>query len=644
MTRLLTFHFQSTVTRVMKTVVREIALSIFIVVLLTVTLYGQMAASHSPILELVEEWQYHWGDLPKNAEGDITWDQETNNALDWYPLTLPNKLPGRNHNNYVWQKIRLPEGAWRDPAIFITGVLTFFEVYLEGKLIYRAENIGEQRIQTHENNYFLNTGRVVGTPWHVIQLQPGFQGKTLYLRIYSNVYMIGVRGKVLLGSRADIYERVIEDDLSKAIIGIVCIFLGLAALILFVFNRSQYGFLSYGWFAFWIGIYILCRTNSKQFFTQNYIVWFYLREYSLLFMPVGLIAFVEQTFGKGYKSIIRYLWQGHILFLSLLSVLTLLLPDQLANGFFALIRCFILIETIVILIFVSIAAYRDYHHARIFLVGFLALLIVSGYEVLVGLNIIPTYGFFIHYGMFFLIVSMIVILGRNYTEMYHNVIQYSQSLKLLSEEKTKITSELHDGIGGIMTNISLLAEIAKTTPPGKQFDNALTTIATLSQEGLSEIRSFMRSFDVKETDFDSLVADFRHYGMNTLKPYGINFKMDSSNQLPRFQPNALFILNVYRIYKESLVNVIKHSQAKNVAVALTITSNTIKLMIKDDGIGIPASHRPGRGLLNMKSRAKELGGSLTITSENGTRIELEIFTQKIPMKGDGLSPASRLYS
>ena len=63
--------------------------------------------------------------------------------------------------------------------------------------------------------------------------------------------------------------------------------------------------------------------------------------------------------------------------------------------------------------------------------------------------------------MFFLLITMALILMRNLVELYNNVKRYSKRLELMSEEKTKITSELHDGIGGIMTNINFLVEIAK---------------------------------------------------------------------------------------------------------------------------------------------------------------------------------------
>ena len=108
--------------------------------------------------------------------------------------------------------------------------------------------------------------------------------------------------------------------------------------------------------------------------------------------------------------------------------------------------------------------------------------------------------------MFFFVVSMATILGRRLILMYNNLEKYAHKLEAMSQEKEKMLSELHDGLGGIMTNINLLAEITKKSIPGKTNDRALSTISSLSREGLSEIRSFMQSLDEKEMNWHSLVV------------------------------------------------------------------------------------------------------------------------------------------
>jgi signal transduction histidine kinase len=87
---------------------------------------------------------------------------------------------------------------------------------------------------------------------------------------------------------------------------------------------------------------------------------------------------------------------------------------------------------------------------------------------------------------------------------------------------------------------------------------------------------------------------------------------------------SLLVLNVFRIFKEGLVNVIKHSRAKGVNIDLEVTKDQISLSIKDDGIGMSEVKGAGRGIQNMKSRAKELGGNLELISDHGTLLRLTI--------------------
>ena len=80
-------------------------------------------------------------------------------------------------------------------------------------------------------------------------------------------------------------------------------------------------------------------------------------------------------------------------------------------------------------------------------------------------------------------------------------------------EKEKLLMDLHDGIGGITTNISILSETG--TAGGGYRGHArrrLATISRLSREGISEIRGFMHSLDTKELNWRTLVTETENPG------------------------------------------------------------------------------------------------------------------------------------
>jgi len=192
-------------------------------------------------------------------------------------------------------------------------------------------------------------------------------------------------------------------------------------------------------------------------------------------------------------------------------------------------------------------------------------------------------------------------------------------------EKEQLLMDLHDGIGGITTNICILAEMAQNAGDLESVKQPLATISRLSREGISEIRSFMQSLDSKELSWQTLAAQLRIQGTTMVEPHQIRFSAETAVDEARDQPGSLLWVNIFRIFKEALTNVIKHSRARSVAVMLKATETNILLTIRDDGIGWRDEGRPGRGIPNMKRRAQEVGGTATITaSENGTLISLEI--------------------
>lgn len=192
-------------------------------------------------------------------------------------------------------------------------------------------------------------------------------------------------------------------------------------------------------------------------------------------------------------------------------------------------------------------------------------------------------------------------------------------------EKEKILKDMHDGIGGITTNIKLLSELAQDKQSVSEIKETLNTISELSREGLSEIRNFILSLDIKETNWQALTAEMRSFGRSMIEPHGISFNMSSSVEELAEQPTSLVYLNIFRAYKEALTNIMKHSKAKAVEVSLSVNAQSIMLSIKDDGVGLKEENRlKGRGITNMIMRARELGGQLTIASDKGTQIALEI--------------------
>lgn len=190
----------------------------------------------------------------------------------------------------------------------------------------------------------------------------------------------------------------------------------------------------------------------------------------------------------------------------------------------------------------------------------------------------------------------------------------------------KVLMDIHDGIGGITTNISLLSEIARKAGP-VDAQKAVATIASLAREGMGEIRSLMYSLDREDMTWHSLGVEIRNQGMKMVEPHAIAFEMTAEVAGAGHEPGSLLCLSLFRIYRESLMNVIKHARAKKVSVVLRVNRERLILAICDDGVGLDEPHLlsdKGRGISSMKTRASEIGGTVTITSGRGACVTLDV--------------------
>jgi signal transduction histidine kinase len=139
----------------------------------------------------------------------------------------------------------------------------------------------------------------------------------------------------------------------------------------------------------------------------------------------------------------------------------------------------------------------------------------------------------------------------------------------------------------------------------------------------------MQSLDSRELSWRTLATELRSQGTNMVEPHNIAFTIETATEDIPEQPGSLLWVSLFKIYKEALTNVIKHSKARAVTVTLRVDRTRLFLIVQDDGAGWGERPGGGRGLSNMKKRAEEIGGQVVYSSDKGTRVNIEI---PIPLK------------
>lgn len=186
------------------------------------------------------------------------------------------------------------------------------------------------------------------------------------------------------------------------------------------------------------------------------------------------------------------------------------------------------------------------------------------------------------------------------------------------QERRRISRELHDGLGQLLTAAKLNMDVADRRT------DALEKAQHLLAQAIREIRHIAHELRPSILDDFGLVPALHTLcDENSTDRLSVSFRERIPVRLPDVIESA-----VYRICQEALTNVVRHSQAHQTTVDLYVDQGTLFLMIQDDGVGMDTSVgiMNGIGMINMRERAEMLGGVLHVDSApgRGTDIVVEI--------------------
>ncbi len=580
----------------------------------------RIACSSAPIVEISKGWEYRWGDIQAPDYGKLPGPNGLSPSTEWKPIAYPLNPPQRNGRNILFLRNSIPAGNWKEPALLIDGrgILLTFRAYVDGRLIFRFGN----RNSPGEGNFS-------GISSHVIPLDKKLLGKMLTFSIFSDYSNIGIRGRVTLGDRSDLVQDIVKKDISRLVIGLLIVLIGLLDFFSYRDSIKTSGVIPmFGILSVALGLYTINVTTIKDLIFYAPVFWFNVYIVAMTLIPVGSIGFVWQTFRPQSGNFLHRLWLLHVGYAAVCQLFFLLtvyslLPISVGALMLNALRWLLILEMILILGIVGRDAItKKDTKARIYLCGFIPIILAGVHDALAGLGKIDSSFSYVAWALMGFMLSLELIRRRGFINMQNRLKEYAGQLEIKSQEKEDLLRDLHDGIGGLVTNIKFLSEMGRNNLSIPGMKEALKNISALSSESLIEISNFMQSLDEDDTDWSILLAKFRQFGTKLLESRGLSFHLKADIDENIKKPGPILFLNLLQIYKEAITNATKHSRAKAVRVVLMINEQRLLLTIEDDGIGYGRNIVHGKGLANMKVRARKIGGILSITSAKGTLVML----------------------
>jgi signal transduction histidine kinase len=203
------------------------------------------------------------------------------------------------------------------------------------------------------------------------------------------------------------------------------------------------------------------------------------------------------------------------------------------------------------------------------------------------------------------------------------------------EERRRIRRDLHDGLGPTLASQMLKLEALLDLVDNERPEVAiqLSKLVEQTQRMVVEIRRLVYELRPPTLDELGLTGALRAH---VAQMQGVRQAVEISlttqpAQLPRL--SAACEVAAYRIVLEAVTNVIRHAHATVCSIELSVELESrpdhLLVRISDDGIGLLAQTGSGIGLVSMRERAEELGGTCSIESIDGGGCRV---TARLPLR------------
>lgn len=260
---------------------------------------------------------------------------------------------------------------------------------------------------------------------------------------------------------------------------------------------------------------------------------------------------------------------------------------------------------------------------------------------LIGITLILLWGLFLlqHWsGARFLLVVGTMLMAAGLVSLAIKLVRHGrrqeQHIALMQEQRMEqerviaelrireqVSRDMHDDLGAGLSALRLRSELALRTETDPQRRELLADMAGQAGELIGNMRQLIWAIG-EGGDLPGTLDHLEAYARTYLTGNGLHAEVLREGDPPSMELQPQQRRHLLMILKEALHNVVKHARATEVRVTLA-WNGALMIDVHDNGVGLPVGNGPhsdGRGLLNMQERASQLGGTLMVVAQAGTRV------------------------
>ncbi len=206
---------------------------------------------------------------------------------------------------------------------------------------------------------------------------------------------------------------------------------------------------------------------------------------------------------------------------------------------------------------------------------------------------------------------------------YRRRLAQAETRNAIERERLRISQDMHDDIGGILTRVSMLSDAGQSQPAAtapQQFER----IGSQVRAAVAALDEIVWATNPKDDNLPRFAEYVGRFADECFEDAPVRCWQDIPTDLPLLPLRADVRHNVFLAVKEALNNVLKHSGATEVWLRLKLEEGRVSLEIEDNGCGFAPEALPsgGNGLHNMRSRLIECGGTAELVTSPGKGVRI----------------------
>ena len=198
----------------------------------------------------------------------------------------------------------------------------------------------------------------------------------------------------------------------------------------------------------------------------------------------------------------------------------------------------------------------------------------------------------------------------------------------IEQERARVAHDLHDDLGAGLTEVNMLSSLAKSsTTTAEEKNRYLDDLTETARRMVTSLDEIVWAVNPRNDTIASLASYFGSYAQRLLELAAVSCGLDVAEDLPEHPLDPKFRQEIFLAFKEALTNIVRHAQATQVWLRISVRDDQLIVELADDGQGFNLSERKtgDDGLANIQERLQSLGGDCTITSDlqKGTTVRFQ---------------------